>query len=34
MAVARSISVFLSAGIRFTIGPFLKPVSADLGLRS
>ena len=24
--------MFLSSGIRFTIGPFLKPVSADLGL--
>jgi MFS family permease len=32
VAVALSIIVFLSSGIRFTIGPFLKPVSADLGL--
>jgi len=32
VALALSIIVFLSAGIRFTIGPFLKPVSADLGL--
>lgn len=29
---ALSVIVFLSAGIRFTIGPFLKPVSAELGL--
>src|SRR6266851_4774057 len=32
VALALSIIVFLSAGIRFTIGPFLKPVSGDLGL--
>jgi MFS family permease len=32
VALALSIIVFLSAGIRFTIGPFLKPVSTDLGL--
>jgi MFS family permease len=32
VALALSIIVFLSAGIRFTIGPFLKPVSAELGL--
>lgn len=32
VALALSIIVFLSAGIGFTIGPFLKPVSADLGL--
>jgi MFS family permease len=32
VALALSIIVFLSAGIRFTIGPFLKLVSADLGL--
>jgi MFS family permease len=32
VALALGISVFLSAGIRFTIGPFLKPVSAELGL--
>jgi MFS family permease len=32
VALALSIIVFLSSGIRFTIGPFLKPVSADLGV--
>jgi sugar phosphate permease len=32
VALALSIIVFLSAGIRFTIGPFLKPVPAELGL--
>ncbi|MGH7396924.1 MAG: MFS transporter [Candidatus Rokuibacteriota bacterium] len=32
VAVALSTIVLLSSGIRFTIGPFLKPVSADLGL--
>jgi hypothetical protein len=32
VALALGIIVFLSAGIRFTIGPFLKPVSAELGL--
>lgn len=32
VALALSMIVFLSAGIRFTIGPFRKPVSADLGL--
>ena len=32
VALALSIVVFLSSGIRFTMGPFLKPVSADLGL--
>ena len=32
VALALSIIVFLSSGIRFTIGPFLKPVSAELGL--
>ncbi len=30
--MALSIIVFLSSGIRFTIGPFLKPVSAELGV--
>jgi MFS family permease len=30
--MALSIIVFLSSGIRFTIGPFLTPVSADLGV--
>jgi MFS family permease len=32
VAVALGVIVFLSAGIRFTIGPFLKPVSGELGL--
>ena len=32
VALALGIIVFLSAGVRFTIGPFLKPVSAELGL--
>jgi MFS family permease len=32
VALTLSIVVFLSSGIRFTMGPFLKPVSADLGL--
>jgi MFS family permease len=32
VALALSIVVFLSSGIRFTMGPFLKPVSTDLGL--
>lgn len=32
VALALSVIVFLSSGIRFTIGPFLKPVSADLGV--
>jgi MFS family permease len=32
VALALSIIVFLSSGIRFTIGPFLKPVSAELGV--
>lgn len=32
VALALSTIVFLSSGIRFTIGPFLKPVAADLGL--
>src|SRR3989304_1082569 len=26
------VMVFLSTGIRFTVGPFLKPIVADLGL--
>src|SRR3972149_2247755 len=26
------VMVFLSTGIRFTVGPFLKPMVADLGL--
>lgn len=32
VALAFSLIVFLSTGIRFTVGPFLKPVAADLGL--
>lgn len=32
VALALSIIVLLSSGIRFTIGPFLKPVTADLGV--
>jgi hypothetical protein len=27
-----AIIALLSSGVRFTIGPFLKPVTADLGL--
>lgn len=32
VALAFIVIVFLSTGIRFTVGPFLKPMSADLGL--
>src|SRR3990170_4430932 len=32
VAVAFCLIVFLSTGLRFTVGPFLKPVVADLGL--
>jgi MFS family permease len=32
VTLALAIVVLLSSGIRFTIGPFLKPVTADLGL--
>jgi hypothetical protein len=32
VALAFSVVVFLSAGIRFAAGPFLEPVVADLGL--
>jgi MFS family permease len=32
VALALSLIVLLSMGIRFSIGPFLKPVSADLGI--
>lgn len=32
VALAFSLIIFLSTGIRFTVGPFLKPVVADLGL--
>jgi MFS family permease len=32
VALAFSVIVFVSTGIRFTIGPFLKPMVADLGI--
>jgi MFS family permease len=32
VTVAFAIMLFLSTGIRFTVGPFLKPMVADLGL--
>jgi MFS family permease len=32
VAGALSVMVFVSTGIRFTVGPFLKPVVADLGI--
>ncbi|MBI2217607.1 MAG: MFS transporter [Candidatus Rokubacteria bacterium] len=32
VALSFSAMVFLSTGIRFTVGPFLKPMVADLGL--
>jgi MFS family permease len=32
VTVAFAVMLFLSTGIRFTVGPFLKPVVADLGL--
>ena len=32
VAVAFCVIVFLSTGLRFTVGPFLKPVVGDLGL--
>ncbi len=32
VTVALSVMVFLSMGIRFTVGPFLKPMVADLGI--
>ncbi len=32
VVVAFTVMAFLSTGIRFTVGPFLKPVVADLGL--
>jgi MFS family permease len=31
VAVAFAIMVFLSTGVRFAVGPFLKPIVADLG---
>ncbi|MBI4590038.1 MAG: MFS transporter [Candidatus Rokubacteria bacterium] len=32
VALAFSLAVFLSTGLRFAVGPFLKPIVADLGL--
>ena len=32
VAAAFSLIIFVSTGIRFTVGPFLKPVVDDLGL--
>ncbi len=32
VALAFSVAVFLSTGVRFAVGPFLKPIVADLGL--
>ena len=32
VALAFVVTVFLSTGIRFTVGPFLKPIATDLGL--
>lgn len=32
VAGAFALIIFLSTGIRFTVGPFLKPVAADLGV--
>ena len=32
VALAFCLIVFLSTGLRFTVGPFLKPVVGDLGL--
>ncbi len=32
VALAFVVTVFLSTGIRFTVGPFLKPIVTDLGL--
>lgn len=32
VTIGFSVIVFLSTGIRFTVGPFLKPIVADLGL--
>jgi hypothetical protein len=34
MALAFVVIVFLSTGIRFTVGPFLEPMIADLGRSS
>ena len=32
VALALSVAVFLSSGLRFSTGPFLKPMVADLGI--
>jgi cyanate permease len=32
VALALVIIAFLSRGVRFTVGPFLKPIVSDLGL--
>jgi MFS family permease len=32
VTLAFSVAVFLSTGIRFAVGPFLKPIVADLGI--
>ena len=32
VGLAFSVMVFLSSGLRFTVGPFLKPVVTDLDL--
>jgi predicted MFS family arabinose efflux permease len=32
VALAFAVIIFLSTGIRFTVGPFLKPMVADLGI--
>jgi len=32
VALGFALIVFLSTGIRFTVGPFLKPIVADLGI--
>ncbi|MGH7310443.1 MAG: MFS transporter, partial [Candidatus Rokuibacteriota bacterium] len=32
VTLALAAMVFVSTGIRFTVGPFLKPITADLGL--
>ncbi len=32
VALAFAVIIFVSTGIRFAVGPFLKPMAADLGL--
>jgi MFS family permease len=32
VTLALSVAVFLSTGVRFAVGPFLKPIVADLGI--